>query len=83
MIFPPASESLAENVKLGLLTVDEDGTIHAVPRLGPRQMWGEIELRRLVEAVWPDIPKSGVHFDRVIEKAIAGRLALSEANTNL
>lgn len=74
--FPPAAESFAACVEKGLITVNPDGSItgHKQPF---KSGWGYIELKRLVEALWPDIPPAGVDFEHVIERAKLGRMAIA------
>lgn len=72
---PPAAVSIAACVEKGLITVNADGSLtgHQQPC---KSGWGYIELKRLVEALWPDIAPAGVNFEEVIERARLGNIAL-------
>lgn len=76
--FPPAEESIRENVRIGILIDNGDGTYSANPKNEKRHkvQWGEVELAQLVEAIWPDIPPAGVPWQQVSDRARRANAAL-------
>lgn len=75
---PPAEESIAENIRLGLLVRAEDGSLKPGPNIPKiKAGWGAYELIELVETLWPDIPARGVPWEDVVARARRGNILIS------